>query len=117
MFKIKTGYYLELLTPETMKLFGSTRSKITKNKNSENVTRLEITEVVLKHNVVTNSHQQNSRFLYTFVPNKLLDQLFNISPEILIFLKTIDLEIQHINVWFADQNPEPLEIEDKTNII
>ena len=46
-FKIKTEHYLELLTPETMKLFGSTKSKINKNENSEYVPRLEITEVVL----------------------------------------------------------------------
>ena len=37
MFKIKTGYYLELLTSETMKLLGSTKSKITKDENNENV--------------------------------------------------------------------------------
>ena len=48
-FKIKTGYYLELLTPETMKLLGSTKSKITKDENGENVPHLEITEVVLIH--------------------------------------------------------------------
>ena len=48
-FKIKTGYYLQLLTPETMKLLDSTKSKITKNKNGENVPHLEITEVVLIH--------------------------------------------------------------------
>ena len=48
-FKIKTWYYLELLTPETMKLLGSTKSKINKDKNSENVAHLEITEVVLTH--------------------------------------------------------------------
>ena len=60
MFKIKTGYYLGLLTPETMKLLGSTKSKITKDKNGENVTYLEITEVVLIHcNVVNTSYQQN----------------------------------------------------------
>ena len=59
-FKIKTGYYLELLTPETMKLIGSTKSKITKNENSGNVPFLEITEVVLIHcNVFNNSYQQN----------------------------------------------------------
>ena len=46
MFKIKTGYYFELLTPETMKILGSTKSKITKNENGENVLNLEITEVV-----------------------------------------------------------------------
>ena len=75
-FKIKTGYYLELLTPETMKLLGSTKSKITKDENSENVPHLEITEVVLVHcNIVNNDYQQDSRVLYTFVPNKLFGQL------------------------------------------
>ena len=54
-FKIKTGCYLELLTPETMKLLGSTKIKITKTGNGENVPDLEITEVVLKHcNVINN---------------------------------------------------------------
>ena len=54
-FKIKTGYYLELLILETMKLLGSTKSKITKDKNGKNVHHLEITGVVLIHcNVVNN---------------------------------------------------------------
>ena len=57
-FKIKTGYYLELLTLETMNLLGSTKSKITKDENGENVPYLEINEVVLIHcNVVNNSYQ------------------------------------------------------------
>ena len=61
-FKIKTGYYLELLASETIKLLGNTKSKTTKNENGENVPRLEINEVVLTHcNVVNNSYQQNSR--------------------------------------------------------
>ena len=56
-FKIKSGYYLELLTPETMKLLGSAESKITKDKNGENVPRLEIVELVLVHcNVVNNDY-------------------------------------------------------------
>ena len=46
-FKITTGYYLELLTPETMKLLGSNKGKITKDKNGKNVRHLEITEVIL----------------------------------------------------------------------
>ena len=50
-FKIKTGYYLELLTPETMKSFGSTKNKIKKDKNGENVPYLEIAEVVLIHSL------------------------------------------------------------------
>ena len=70
-FRIKNEYSLELLTPETMKLLGSTKNKITKDKNSENVLHLEITEVVLVHcNFVNNDYQQDSRVLYTFVPNK-----------------------------------------------
>ena len=70
-FKIKTGYSFELLTPETMKLLGSTENKITKDKKGENVTHLEITEVVLVHcYIVKNDYQQHSRVLYMFVPNK-----------------------------------------------
>ena len=57
-FKIKTGYYLELLTPETIKLLGSTKSKVTKDENGENMFYLEINEVILIHcNVVNNSYQ------------------------------------------------------------
>ena len=48
-FKIKTGYFLKPLTPETMKLLGITKSKITKDENGENVLHLEITEVILIH--------------------------------------------------------------------
>ena len=70
-FKIKTRCYLKLLMPETMKLLGSTKRKITKDKNGQNVPRLEITEVVLiQCNIVNNDYQQDSRVLYAFVPNK-----------------------------------------------
>ena len=62
MFKIKTGFYLELVTTETMKLLGSIKSKITEDKNGENVPHLEITEVVLVHcNIVNNDYQHDSR--------------------------------------------------------
>ena len=61
-FKIKNGHYLELLTPETMKLLGITESKITKYKNGENVPHLDITELVLVHcNLVNNDYQQDSK--------------------------------------------------------
>ena len=70
-FKIKTGYYLEFLTPETMKLLGSTENKITKDKKGENVLHLDITEVVLVHcNIVNNNYQQDSRVLHRFLRNK-----------------------------------------------
>ena len=85
-FEIKTGYYFELLTPEKMKLLGSTKSKITKDENGENVPHLEITEVVLIHcNIVNNDYQQDSRALYTFLPNKSFGHLLDISPRILHF--------------------------------
>ena len=100
-----------------MKLLGSTKSKITKDKNLENVPYLEITEVVLIHcNVVNNSYQQNSRVLYTFVSNKSFGQLLDISPENFIFLKTFDSKFPYVEAWFTDQNSNPLEIEDKINI-
>ena len=67
-FKIKTGYYLELLTLEKMKLLGSTTSQITKNENGENMPYLEINEAVLVHcNNVNNNYRQISKVLYTFV--------------------------------------------------
>ena len=57
-FKIKTGYYLELLLSETMKLLGSTKSNINKDKYGENVSPLEITEVLKVHcNIVNNNYQ------------------------------------------------------------
>ena len=63
-FKIKNGYYLELLTPETMKLLGSKISKITGEKIGASVPHLEIVELVLIHcNIVNNNYQQNSRIL------------------------------------------------------
>ena len=100
-----------------MKLSASTKSKITTDNNGENVPYLENTEVVLTHcNNINNSCQQNSRVLYTFVPNKYFGQLLDISPESFIFLKTFDSEFSYLEVWFTDQNSNPLETEDKINI-
>ena len=104
-FKIKNGYSLELLTAETMKLLGSTKSKITKDKNGENVPYLEITEVILVHyNIVNNDYQQDSRILYPFVPNKPFGSLLEISPTNRIFLKTFNSEYEELKVWFTNQN-------------
>ena len=72
-FGIKTWYYFELWMPQTMKSFASTKSKITKDKNGENVPHLEITEVVLVHcNIVNNDYQQVSRVFYTLALNNYL---------------------------------------------
>ena len=67
-------------------------------------------------NAVNNSYQQNSRVLYTFVPDKSFAQLLDVSRGNFIFLKTFDSEFSYIEVWFTDQNPNLLEIEDKINI-
>ena len=116
-FKIKNGYSLELLTPETMKLLGSTENNITTYKNGENVPHLEITEVILVHcNIVNNDYQQDSRVLYMFVPHKLFGSLLEISPTNHIFLKTFNSEYDEIKLWFTDQNSQPLETEDRINL-
>ena len=111
MFKIKTGYYLELLNPETMNLLGNSKSKVTKNENNENVPNLEIAEVVLvKCNIVNNNYQQNLRVSFTFVPNTSFDQLLHISSKNFVFLKKLYSEFWYIEVWFTDENSNPLEI-------
>ena len=117
VLKIKSGYKLELLSKETMKLLESTSSIINADKNSENVTKLENVEVVLVHcNLVNNAYQQHSRVLFTFVPAKQYGQLISISPPSLVFLKTMNTEFSEIEIWLTDQNNNALEIEDNVNI-
>ena len=97
-----------------MKLLGSTKNKITKDKNGENVPHSQIVELVLVPcHFVNNDYQQDSRILYTFVPNKPFRSLLEISPKSHIFLKTFNLEFQEIKVWFTDQTSKPLEVEDE----
>ena len=116
LFKIKSGYKLELLSKETMKLLGSTKDTTDADKNSENVPKLENVEVVLVHcNLVNNAYQQHSRVLFTFVPTKQYGQLINISPHSLVFLKKMNTEFSEIEIWFTDQNNDALEIEDNVN--
>ena len=115
--KIRRGYYLELLTPEVMKLLGSTQSKITKDESGENVPDLEITKLVLVHcKISNNDYLSNSRVLHTFVLIKSFGQLLHISPINFIFLKTFNSEFSYFEVWFPNQNSKQLEIEDKIHI-
>ena len=115
--KIKNEYSLQLLTSETMKLLGSTENEITKDKYGENIPHLEITEVVLVHcNTVNKDYQRDSRVLYTFFSNKPFGSWLEISPTNHIFLKTFNSEFQTIEVWFTDQNSQPLEIEERINL-
>ena len=100
-----------------MKLLGITVSKINKDKNGENVPHLEVVELVLVHcNLVNNGYQQNSRILYTFVPNKTFGSLLEISPPNHVFLKRFNSEFQEIKIWFTDQTSKPLEVKDKINV-
>ena len=116
-FRIRKGYHLELLMPETMKLLKSINIKITKYENGENLPHLEISEVVLPHcKVVNNYYQQNSRALHTLISNNFFDQLLDILPKAFIFLKVFNSEFLYIEVWFADQNSKSLKIEDKISI-
>ena len=96
---IKTGYYLELLMPETMKLLGNNENEITKNKNGKNVPHLKITEVILVHcNTANNDYQQDSRVLYTFVQHKPFGNSLEILPTNSTTLKTFNSEFSYIEV-------------------
>ena len=99
VFKTKTGYKLELLTPETMRLSGSTNKVVDKDKNGETVPKLESVEFVLVHcNLVNNNYQQASKALFTFVPNKKFGQLINIARQSLTILTTTNTEFSFIEV-------------------
>ena len=114
VFKIKTGYKLESLSSETMKLLGSIKKDINHDKDVDDVPKLESVEVVLVHcNLVNYNYQQASKVLFTFVPNKQFGQLINIAPH---SLSTMNTTFLFIEVWFTDQNGKSLEIEDNVNL-
>ena len=117
VFKIKTGYKLELLTLETMKLLESTKKVVDKDENSENVPKLESVEVVLVHcNLVKNDYQHTSKVLFSFVLNKQFGQLINISPHSLTMMNTVNTEFSSVEIWFTDQASKALEIEDNFSL-
>ena len=100
-----------------MNLLGSTKKDVDRDKDGENVTKLESFEVLLVHfNLVNNNYQWASKIFFTFVPNKPFGQLINISSHLLTMLNAINIEFSFIEVWFADQNGKQLEIEDNANI-
>ena len=115
--KLKTGYKLELLFLETMKLLGSTKEYVNQDKDGEDVAKLESAEVVLVHcNLVNSNYQQTSKVLFTFVLNKQFGQLLNIAQHSFTMLGSTNTEFSFIEVWCTDQNSEPLEIEDIVNL-
>ena len=103
-FKVKTGYKLELLSLETMKVLGSAKKDV-RDKDGEDVQKVEFVEVVLVHcNLVNNSCQQASKVLFTFVHNKQFGPVNYYFISSLIMIKTTNSEFQVVEVWFTDQN-------------
>ena len=100
-----------------MKLFRSTKKDVDQDKDGKDVPKLESVEVVLVHcNLVNKNYEQASKVLFTFVPNKQFGQLVNILPHSLTMLSTTNTEFSSIEMWFTDQNSEPLEIEENVNM-
>ena len=99
-----------------MKLLGSTKN-VDKDKNSENVPKLESVEVVSVHwNLVKNGYQHASKELFSFVPNKQFGELLNISQNVFTMMNTVNTEFSSVEIWFTDQSSKALEIEDKVNL-
>ena len=100
-----------------MSLLGSTKKDIDKDKDGENVAKLESVEFVIVHcNSVRNDYQHTSKVLFTFVPNKQFGQLINILPHSLTMVSTVNTEFSSVEVWFTDQISKALEIEDTVNL-
>ena len=100
-----------------MKSLGSTKKVVDKNKNGENVPKLESLEVVLVHcNLVKNYYQHASKVLFTFVQNKKFGQLLNITPHVFTMMNTINTEFSSVEVWFTDQSSQGLEMGNNVNL-
>ena len=103
VFKIKTDYKLELLSPQTMKLLGNIKKLVDQDKDGESVPKFEPVEIVLVHcNIVNNNYQQVSKVLFTFVPNKQFGQLINIEPHSIAMLKATNTEYSFIEIWLTN---------------
>ena len=109
-FKTKTGYKLELLTPETIKLLGSAKKDVDKDIDGEIVPKLESVEVFLVHcNLVKNDYQHTSKVLFSFVLHNQFGELINISPQSLTMMNLVNAEFPYVEVWFTDQASKALE--------
>ena len=117
VFKIKIGYKLGLLSPETMRLLGSKKKDVDQDKDGKDILKLESAEAVLVHcNLFNNNYHQASKALFTFVPNKQFGQLVAIVLHSLTKLNTTNTEFSSIEIWFTDQNSKKLEIEHNVNM-
>ena len=115
VFKIKTGYKLELLTPETRKLLGSAKKDVDADKSSENVPKLESVEVVVVHcNLLKKNYQHTSKVLFSFFPSKQFAQLQ--LPHSLTMMNTFKTEFSFVEVSFPDEVSKALKIKDNVNL-
>ena len=115
-FRIETDYKLELLTNETMILLGD-GPIIDHTKNGENVPKLEnVRNVLVFCNLVQNIYLQESKLLFSFVPNSRFGSLLSIAPEVLKYCDNVDSIFDYIEILFTDQNNRPLQIDDDTAI-
>ena len=97
-----------------MILLETTKKDVDKDKDGENVPKLESVEVVLVHcNLVKNDYQHTSKVLFTFFPNIQFWQLINISPHFLTMMNTVNTEFFSAEVWFTDQASKAFEIVDR----
>ena len=112
VFKIETGYKLELLTDETMKLLGDAPI-IETDTTSQN---MQVDSVLLHCNIVQKDYSQNSRLFYTSFLDKTFGKSLSIQPTVLIQSKTKDSIFDYIEIYFIDQNDNPLQIEDKVSV-
>ena len=100
-----------------MTLLGNTKKDVDKDKDGENVPKLESAEVVLVLcNLVKSDYQHTSKVLFTFVPNKQFGQFINVSPHSLTMMNTVNTEFCSAEVWFTDQVSKALEIEDNVTL-
>ena len=93
------------------------QKNVDKDKDGEDVPKLEPVEVVLVNcNLANSSYQKASKVLFTFAPNKQFGQLITISPYLLTLIKTASAEFPFIELWFTDQKNRPLEIDNSVFI-
>ena len=105
VFEMKTGYKLEFLSSEIMRLLGSKKNDVDQDKDGKDVPKLESAEVDLVYwNQVNNNNQQASNVLFIFVPNKQVGQLSTIAHHSLTMLNKTYTEFSSIEVWFSEQN-------------
>ena len=116
-FKSKNRLQIRITIFRNNESIRDYKEDVDQNKDGEDVPKLESVEVVLVHcNLVNNNYQQVSKVLFTFVPNKQFGQLINIPSHSLTMLSATNTEFSSIEIWFTDQNSEPLEIEDIVNL-